>query len=199
MRRLINVAFAFALIGAACGGSDSTTTTTGGGGTSGTTSPPAATTTTEATATTEADPVAARIAAAEAFMATYEGEWNNTTFGSTGALTIEVTEVSEFGFMLIQMDVDGNAFGGADPDANLIEIDLVPDPPQILGSSLLGDALLEIGENGQWVVTATPPGLGLPFTAEVMLTEDGFEGTYVIENEDGSVFAEGTFSATRSG
>jgi hypothetical protein len=204
MRRVIHFACALALIGAACGGSDSGTTTTGGDGTtSATTSPSAVTTTTGAAATTteaEPDPLAARIAAAEAFAGVYEGEWVNTRFNSTGAIRITMAEVTDFGTLQVTLDVDGNAFGGPDPDEEILEVDLHPDPPQVLGSFLGNDATIEFSEDGTWLVTAFPAELGGgSLVVEVTITEDGFEGTYEVSGSDGAVFAEGRFTADRTG
>ena len=202
MRRVIHFACALALIGAACGGSDSGTTTTGvDGTTSATTSTAAATTTTgPATTTTEADPLAARIAAAEAFAGVYEGEWVNTRFNSTGAIRIAMAEVTDFGTLLVTLDVDGSAFGGPDPDEEILEVDLHPDPPQVLGSFLGNDATIEFSEDGTWLVTAFPADLGGgSLVVEVTITEDGFEGTYEVSGPDGAVFAEGVFTADRTG
>ncbi|HSM02516.1 MAG TPA: hypothetical protein VK960_08795 [Acidimicrobiia bacterium] len=202
MKRVMYLAIALALVGAACGGSDSGTTTTAGGGTtSATTSPPAATTTVAAVTTTEGevDPLDARLAIAESFAAEYEGEWTNTTFDSTGALRITNTQVTDFGTLMMTLDVDGSAFGGPDPDPQVVEVDLHPTPIQVLG--FLGQgATLEVEDDGTWVVTAMPPGLdGATFMVEMTVTAEGFQGTYVINAPDGSLFAEGTFEASRTG
>jgi len=198
----INVAFAAFVLVAACGGSDSGTTTTGGG-TSGTTAGTTATTAAATTTTEAASPLDARLAIVEAFAGEYEGTWTNATFGSTGTITITNSNVTDFGTLTLTLDVGGSAFGAGDPDEDFVEIDLHPDPPQVLGSFLgfgLDSPTLTFNDDGSWSLVATPDDLGGgQLLVELTLTADGFEGTYIVTGPDGVAFAEGTFSATRTG
>ena len=84
MRKIATLTVVLALAAAACGDDDTTSTTASG--TTAATSTSIATTTTVA-ATTTVDATAARVTAAMEYAGTYSGEWNNTTFGSSGAST----------------------------------------------------------------------------------------------------------------
>lgn len=53
-------------------------------------------------------------AAGFASTAIYEGSWNNATFGSSGPARFEITTAGNS--FSVTMDLDGNVFGGADPD-----------------------------------------------------------------------------------
>lgn len=57
---------------------------------------------------------------------TFEGDWNNTTFGSTGASSMLVEDLGG-GDFAITIDLDGFVFGGPDPD------------PIFLAGSVVGD------------------------------------------------------------
>lgn len=50
-----------------------------------------------------------------AFLGTWSGTWTNTTFSSTGAVTIVVSEAG--GVVTVNVDMDGSVFGGGDPAA----------------------------------------------------------------------------------
>ena len=194
MRRIPALIFVLALVVAACGDDDSATTTTAVDTTAAPTTTTAAPTTTEATTTTVApttvDPTAARVAAAAELVGLYTGEWQNTTFGSAGEtnITVEVDEVANV--VMVTVDLDGNVFGGADPDPFVLELDLTEDPPYTLETELLGEATLDVDASGAVSLEAPAiPGLGgLPLTVEG--SQPG-ELTYTIGDGEGGVFAEG--------
>lgn len=193
MRRMTVTAVALVLVFAACGDDDTTgqgdTTTTAAS--SSTTATTAATTTTaapttsEATTTTEAlSPSAAFIAGAVDTLGEYTGQWNNATFGSSGALYVNVIEVNtEVGFVLVQVDIDGFAFGEEDPELFVVEISTAGPEDLFVGFTtfLGGDAEFEIDEVGNFELKATPPLLG-GMTLEVkgFWDGEGFGGTYEI-------------------
>ena len=203
MGRLLPLMFAMALVVAACGDDDSGTTTAAPTSAAPTTAAPttaapitAAPTTASPTTTappTTADPAAERVAAAAAFAGVYTGEWQNTTFGSIGEtnITVEVNEDAKF--VLITIDLDGNVFGGANPDPFVIELDLVEEPPYMFTTDLMGEATLEIDEAGNVTLEApSVPGLGgLPLMVEGSM---GSEITYTIGDGAGGVFAEGVLA-----
>lgn len=142
-------------------------------------------TTTLPVATTEPAPTGADafIAAAAGYVREYEGNWVNNTFGSTGGLYANLVEVNtDAGFMLIQIDLDGNVFGLADPDPFVIEIYTVGENLEVGGGGgVFGEVAFDIDESGTFTLTAMPPGLGT-MTVTGNVVEDGFEGTYVIES-----------------
>jgi len=195
MKRITPAIAALALVAWACGGSggDSSTTTAG---TSATTTTAAAVTTTAAAGTTTTeDAAAARVAAAQALEGDYGGDWNNTTFNSTGSIEASLTVNAEAAFALLTIDLGGNVFGASDPDPFLIEIDLTQEGPYEGTSDLLGDYTVEVDDAGHVTITAPDvPGLGLPMTIDGDAVDGGFAGTYSIEG-----LAEGTWSMAVGG
>ena len=194
------------LLIAACGDddaqSDETSATSAATATSAveetTTAPTVAETTTTAAAATTTPALtgpAAVIAAAADYVGEYEGEWNNTTFGSSGAMFVSVLEVNTgAGFMLIEVDLDGNVFGAADPDPFVIEISTAGEDLHVGYSEFLGVSTFEVDEAGNFMAIAEPPGLGLPLETEGSITETGFAGTYTMPG-----LAEGTWSVAPVG
>jgi hypothetical protein len=191
------------LVVAACGDDDADSNATSGTSaatatSAATESTTAATTAAETTTTTAAAETttaaltgpAAFFAAAADFVGTYSGDWNNTTFGSTGAMFINVLEVNtKAGFLLIEIDLDGSVFGLADPDAFVIEVSIDGDNLHVGFSEFLGTSSFEIDEFGNFTMTAEPLSLGLPLEIEGGLTDIGFGGTYNIPG-----LAEGTWA-----
>jgi len=203
LRRTATILFVLTLVVAACGDDDADSNATSGTSaatatSAATESTTAATTAAETTTTVAAETTTAValegpagfIAAAADFVGTYSGDWNNTTFGSTGAMFITVLEVStEFGFVLIEIDLDGNVFGLADPDAFVIEVSIDGDNLHVGFSEFLGGSSFAIDEFGNFTMTAEPLSLGLPLEVEGGLTDIGFGGTYNIPG-----LAEGTWA-----
>lgn len=204
MRRAATILLGLSLVVAACGDDDAqsdatsgtpaaTATSAAAESTTATTTVAETTTTVAATTTAAAAALtgpAAFFAAAADFVGGYSGEWNNTTFGSTGAMFINVLEVNlEAGFVLIEIDLDGNVFGLADPDAFVIEISIDGDNLHVGFSEFLGGSSFEIDEFGNFTLNAEPLSLGLPLEIEGGLTDIGFGGSYNIPG-----LAEGTWS-----
>jgi len=196
MRRTAIAVLALTLAAWACGGSDGEgSTTTAGTAATTTTAATAAPTTTEASTTTQ-DATAARVAAAQELEGDYQGEWNNTKFGSTGAIEVSFEVDADAAFGLLTIDLGGNVFGASDPDAFVFEIDLTREGPYEGTSDLFGEFMVEVSEDGTVTLTAPEvPGLGgLPLVVEGSAVDGGFEGTYSIEG-----LADGTWSAAPAG
>jgi len=199
MKRLISTLFALSLVVAACGGSDTTDATDAPAATTGSTAAAGSTAapTTTAAATTEAPAATAAdafIAASADRIGEYTGQWDNATFGSSGALYINVIEANPgtVNNVLIQVDVDGFAFGAEDPGLFVVEI-WVENGELVVGfSDFLGDSTFELGDDGSFSMVATPPLLGGEMTLEIegTIDGDGFGGTYVIPG-----LADGSWSA----
>ena len=206
MRRMTVMVLALVLVFAACGDDDTTgkgdtTTTAASSSTAATTAATtttAAPTTSEATTTTEAlSPSAAFITGAVDTLGEYTGQWNNATFGSSGALYVTVIEVNtDAGFVLVQVDVDGFAFGAEDPELFVVEISTNgPEDLHVGFSTFLGESEFEIDEVGNFELKAAPPLLG-GMTLEVkgFWDGEGFGGTYEIPG-----LADGTWGVLPSG
>jgi len=197
MRRGALTILSLALAVTACGDDASTTTaavTTAAPTTAAPTTTAAVVTTAGAT-TTSVDEVAARVAAATGYAGTYTGEWNNTTFGSSGSIDIEFGVDAATALATLVLDLGGNVFGVGDPDPLQAEFDLNAAGPYSGNDPLFGDYTVDIDEAGHLsVVAAAVPGVGgLELTLEGDFTAGEFAGTYVIAG-----LADGTFVATRA-
>jgi hypothetical protein len=201
MRRIITIAMALALLAAACGDDDTATTSTAGATT--TTAAAATTTTAGADTTTTAgdDGTAARVAAAQELEGEYEGEWNNTTFGSSGPVSATITVNADAAFALFSLDLGGNVFGAADPDAFLVEVDLTQEGPYEFTTDLMGDSEFTMDEDGTVMFTAFSIDqlTGASMEVEGTVTAAGWDLVYTIFSPTGSVFAEGTVEASPVG
>jgi len=219
MRRIAVLTLAVALVAAACGDDDAatgdTTAATSAPASTGAPASTAAPASTEATTASTSAPTTSTavttttteaagnplLEAALQFAGAYVGAWNNTTFGSTGAIetTIEVDEAAETA--TVTMDLGGFVFGGADPDPIVTVMDLTTEPPYETTNGLLGDASIDFALDGMLTLTAPAvPGLGgSTLIVEGLPDPVGFEMTYRIENPDGSIFAEGTADMAPNG
>lgn len=123
------------------------------------------------------------------------GMWNNDTFGSSGAINVDVetdfTAKGSSGTFTIILDIDGNVFGLGDPDPITITGSISPDGTISIESEseLFGDVEFELDDFGNFTLTANNA-----------LGEIVFEGAfspvhmaldYTI-NVGGQVFATGT-------
>lgn len=188
-----------ALVAFACG-DDDTAATDGSAVTTASTAAPAETTTTTAAPvttsapeTTEAAPNPLVVAALE-FEGRHSGEWNNTTFGSSGSidLTIEVDEAAEV--LIVTTDLGGFVFGGADPDPITYELDLSIGDPDVdvyefvVDDGLFGGGTVTLQGTGLRFVAPAVAGVGgLEMIVEGELTATGMTGFYTITG-----LAEGT-------
>lgn len=217
MHLFVGGCLAAAMLLAGCGDSDSsgndaasqteptaapaTTTTTGteatGGGGDASTGPDTseAPTSTQAPPSTEApqDTTNPNVVAAQAVAGSYSGEWNNTTFGSSGSIemSIEVNEAA--GFALVTLDLGGNVFGASDPDPTVFEIDLVTGEWLGGADSVFGDTELSVDDNGGFVLSSgSVAGVGgLEMSMTGTAVDGGYSGDYEIVG-----LAEGTFTLT---
>lgn len=200
MRRIMTIAMVLALLAAACGDDDTATTSTAAA----TTTTAAATTTTagaDTTTTAGDDGTAARVAAAQELEGDYEGEWNNTTFGSTGPVTATVEVDADSAIAQFTLDLGGNVFGAADPDPFTVEVDLTQDGPYQFTTDLMGDSEFTIDEDGTVLFTAFSIDrlTGASMEVEGTVSAAGWDLTYTIFSPAGSVFAEGTVQAAPAG
>ena len=174
---------------------EETVTSTSEASTVPTTSVARTTTTTVASTTTTIaeEPEDAALTLARMALGTYEGEWVNTTFGSTGSITVVVTLDEATRVLTITFDLGGNVFGGSDPPPIAIDLD-IDDESSELTSALFGDVSVSI-DDGNFVLSAENiPGPGIArmnVTGVVGLS--GSNMAYAIEFDDGSA-AQGTAS-----
>lgn len=131
---------------------------------------------------------------------TWTGEWNNTTFGSTGPIEGEITVDEVAMELIVNSDVGGNVFGASDPDPEMLTLPLVVGDHT--GSSpVFGDWTLTINEDGTFsMVSVNMPALpdGAQFTMTGALTDAGITGDYLVDFGDGGSPAEGTITITKS-
>jgi hypothetical protein len=161
-----------------------TTTTAGGDGTL---------TTAEITTTTTAG-ADASVVRALAAVGTWTGTWTNDTFGSTGPASMTLSVDEEAQTLDATLDIGGNVFGGADPDAETFSIPLLPGTYEgsspVFGSyavTLNADATLEV------VATEMPAIPAGTFTVSASVVGDNFSGTYEVDFGDGREPATGRF------
>lgn len=133
-----------------------------------------------------------------AHAALYTGRWNNTTFGSSGALKIDLT--IKDGRAKGNVDIDGNVFGGADPPAIPFNFPFNPNKAgkfKVTGT-LLGDLAGNYTTDGDLNVTITNTPGGFPeearIKAKINLKLQTFKATYEIDDSEG-LFAEGKAEA----
>ena len=118
------------------------------------------------------------------FEGPFEGEWVNTTFGSTGPVTGSVDVDVEAGTVTIEADLGGFVFGAFDPESETITIDLaaIGDGPVVITSATFGDLEAAV-EDGQMVMSST--NVPDPGIASIVVTGTAMPGAidlaYVIE------------------
>lgn len=137
--------------------------------------------------------------APSAMAALYVGKWKNTTFGSSGALKIDlkITAAKVIG----SLDLDGNVFGGANPPA--IPFDLARDPDGVttvrIRNTSIGDLGLTFRDNGKIAIKITNiPGGFLSegrVDGKFDLNLQTFAGTYEVDDPEGELYASGTLAA----
>jgi len=135
----------------------------------------------------------------ERYAGTFEGMWHNTTFGSTGGVTITVTYDAVTGEYDVTEDYDGNVFGGSNPAPIQSTV-----TPTGFGSSaaafendpVFGDCMTEYTDAGRFRGECTPPAFDL-VTYEGVESPSHMSWTYEIM-DNGQLFAEGTVVAWRT-
>lgn len=203
MRRFALLLAAAVLAFTACGDDDTSSENTSAPTTAATTEAPAeTTTTTQAPAATEAPAGNPLVEAALELVGTHTGEWNNTTFGTSGAieLTVDVDEATEMA--LVTLDLGGFVFGGDDPDPIMYELDLSIgsegfDAYEFTGGvdDVFGETTMTFdGTDFRFVAPSVPGVGGLEMIVEGEFTEAGFDGTYTITG-----LAEGTLNVVANG
>jgi hypothetical protein len=201
MKRLVPIAAVFALLAAGCGDDDTESTTSAALATTTTTAGVTTTTGAAATTTTSDDGTAARVAAAQALAGDYEGEWNNTTFGSSGPVIASIAVDDDAALAMFTLDLGGNVFGASDPDPFTVEVDLTQEGPYQFTTELMGDSEFSIDDDGTVLFTAFSIDqlTGASMEVEGTVTAAGWDLAYTIFNPAGSVFAEGTVEAAPVG
>ncbi len=190
IRALLIPIAAFALV--SCGDDKSKTSDTAADTASAATDA-APTTVGEPTLTT-VDPIAARVATAQAISGTYTGQWHNTTFNSNGSISATVTVDATTASATISMDLGGNVFGGSDPAPLTAVIDLNGSGPFAGSDPLFGDFTIEYSDGHLTFTAPAVPGLGgKTMTVDGDFAGDSFSGTYAIVD-----LAEGAFEASRA-
>lgn len=196
MKRIIVFVACMGLV-AACGGSAGEETTTTGAAPTTTQGETPTTTEGEATTTTE-DGVAARVAVAQEVAGEYEGTWNNTTFGSSGAAEAEIE--LEGTVVTVTLVLGGNVFGGSAPDPVEFVFDLVQEPPYETTSDLFGETTISFEEGD--VIGLTSDGIpslgGMSLVVAGTITATEIDMTYSIFGTDASLFALGTVTMPRN-
>jgi hypothetical protein len=197
VRRLTLLVGALALVAAACGDDPSaptsttvvTTTTAGASTTAGqTTTTAAASTTTVAPATTTTvDPAAPRIALALIFAGEWEGEWANTTYGSTGPIALTIAVDAEARTAALNIDLGGSVFGAGDPAPFDFVADLTAASPFTAETPLLGEAEFDVEASGAFTLEAGDvPAAGITsFRAVGRATSAGITLEYTVGFDDG--------------
>lgn len=207
MRRFGPMALALVLLAAGCGDDDSASTTSAPAATTTTAAPAStttgspATTTTDATATTAVDDdTAARVAAAQDLEGEYEGEWNNTTYGSTGPVDASIVVDPDAAVAQFTLDLGGNVFGFPDPDPFTVEIDLSQEGPYEFTTELMGDGEFTIADGIVLFAASSIDQLtGASMEVEGTVNGSGWDLFYTILTPAGSTFAEGTIEASPVG
>lgn len=134
------------------------------------------------------------------FAGHWEGEWVNTTFGSSGPIVADVT-VNPDGSLTLTLDVDGEVFGLYDPppvtytghfDLHAAEIVIADDP-------VWGNALLTFMEGGAFYFEAAlvPDVEIASMTIDGSFSPDATDGAYLITFVGGDV-AEGTIAVNKA-
>ena len=195
---------AILLLVASCGGGATepsgevaATSTTGSQAT--TSSAPAAAPTTVPAATTATAAVDPLLQAVAGIAGSYEGEWRNTTFGSTGPIEITLT-VEDDGTVTVEMDLGGFVFGESDPDPESMVFN-ISDTTEgaTVESVVFGTMTLSIAGAGFQIDAPDVPSDSIASMQVVAAYAEGsFTGTYTIEFEGGGG-AEGEFDATLTG
>jgi hypothetical protein len=122
----------------------------------------------------------------EARGGSFSGTWNNTTFASSGATTVDLTINDGVGFTLI-LDLGGNVFGGSDPEPETFEGTFRGTAPYTFtyNSTIFGEnTTLTIDANGDFQFDAPKPVTGIT------------DYTLSIDFDDANQTATGAFSLT---
>lgn len=139
--------------------------------------------------------------AAAALAGSYSGNWTNTTFGSTGDASFDVTVDGAAGTFEVTVDLGGGVFGEGDPDPFTFGGSFTADGTEVSGSSdVLGDFTFTMDADGNFSIDApdVPSDRIETFTASGTASAGGITGTYMVTFPDGGGTAEGTFEVSSS-
>ena len=174
----------------------------------GTSSSPASTPKPTPTPTPVASATPDALALAALIAGRYTGTWNNTTFGSSGPITLEVKVDRAAGTVSFTLTLGGNVFGAPAPPPETYTIK--PDAAQLSQLTYTGRSAI-FGD-----VTATATMTGTQGTFKMLATNvpnpriGGFEATgtvtdprsasgrYTVSFKDGSPPAQGTFTLAKA-
>ncbi|GMQ82205.1 MAG: hypothetical protein BMS9Abin05_1650 [Rhodothermia bacterium] len=87
------------------------------------------------------------------YVGSWSGVWNNLTFLSTGAISVDISINQVQQTFVIVLDVDGSAFGGGDPPPETISLPLgEPGGPLVFVSPLFGTTTITFNTDGTFTV-----------------------------------------------
>jgi len=125
----------------------------------------------------------------------YTGVWNNTTFGSTGSASMQISYNATTKVASITFDVNGNVFGGADPTPETWTCTVGIDGCKAsFNSSVFGAGTFVLRPDGTMYIRSVPS-IGY-FNMDGYLTSTNLWGAYTV-GLGGGVKAVGTFSLSK--
>jgi hypothetical protein len=124
----------------------------------------------------------------------YTGSWNNTTFGSTGTASMQISYNATTKVASITFDVNGNVFGGADPPAETWTCTVTQDGCKAsFNSPVFGPGTFAIRFDGTMYIRSVPS-IGY-FNMDGYLTSTNLRAAYTVGLSGGK--AVGTFSLSK--
>lgn len=125
------------------------------------------------------------------FLGTWSGTWNNTTFSSSGAVTVVVSAAG--GTLTVNVDMDGGVFGGADPAAESFNATFSGTTATLTPqtSTVYGDVTATMNGNGQFTIQ----GANIPGSVDRFV----LTGTWGATTIDGDVTITFDSSTTAAG
>jgi hypothetical protein len=125
---------------------------------------------------------------------TWTGTWTNTTFMSTGAVNVTVTESG--GVFTLQFDMDGNVFGGANPAAEAFTATINTNDAtlDVTTSGVYGNLTGTLNGNG----TLTAQGTAIPGSVDTFTLTGTCNATTITANVTITFDAGGTANGTAS-
>lgn len=137
---------------------------------------------------------------AGAYAGSYSGSWQNTTFGSSGAASMEISVDSNAQTVAMMIDMDGSVFGSSDPPAETFTGTYDANGFTVTGSSAtFGEVEVTIGADGAISGAGTDipnPGIaGAEFSGTA--TPEEFSMNYLIQFSGGGGTAEGVITMLR--
>jgi len=205
MRRAITSMTAMALL-AGCSGGGGTTPTpptpsaveTEPSAAPSTTEPSASETTgapSESSSPSESDPNAEL----RQYEGIYAGGWENTTYGSSGDVSLDIDIDFDAQTITVTGDASGRVLGQDDPPPQTATASLLEAREGVaLDSDLYGPILFMVTHSYEITISGDDvPGSVESFEAHGTITPDEITGVFTVTFEDGSPDAEGTFLLTR--